>query len=556
MRKAITALACLAATATLALPTSTAPATAAATAAAPGAAPAWLSYARPAEYTALVSKNIRVPVRTGSWLSCDLYRPATADGRASSGHFPAVFDQFHGYGSNRAVQDPPELTSLAERGYVALQCNTPGTGGSPGTFDLFSATEARDGYDAVEWLAKQRWSTGDVGMVGYSYGAINAYRVAALRPPHLRTIVPQSAYESLARDMVHLGGARGLDVRGYLLGLLLAQNNQITPPEQLVALQKRGIELDAEWAKHPANDAYWHKYDIDVAALRASNIPVLAFGGWYDIYQRGMPSMYQKLKQQTYLVMNNVAHVETGQTFYGHNDGPTLAWLDHWLQPGRRAPLPTARVTSYQMPGATGGWTQLADWPPAGTQTRTLALDHGTLTSSPGARTSTTYTVDPADGMPTYWNTGDRPDSAPVVAWHTAREATRTHFTSSPLTRDLVVAGTPTAVVDAAFTATDGVLVARLSDVAPDGTSTLVSTGWLRAATASDPSRIKPVTPGATDRYRVEIWPTNWRFAAGHRLQLSFSSGDVPRLHPDAPSGSVTVRTGAYTSRLLLPVQP
>ena len=553
MRKILVGLIGLAAATTL-----TVPATAAQAAPAPGPVPAWMTYARPAEYTAVVTQNIKIPVRTDGWLSCDLYQPGTngIPATPAAGRFPAVFYQYHGYGENRAVSDPPQLESLAQRGYVGLQCNTPGTGGSPGRFDLFSDIEARDGYDAIEWLAKQRWSNGNVGMVGYSYGAVNAYRVAGLRPPHLRTIVPQSSWESLTRDIVHLGGASNTDVRVFMLGLVLSLNDAITPPAQLVALEQRCIEIDAEWQKHPANDAYWNKYDINVAAIRDSGIPILGFGGWYDIFQRGMPKMYQELKKQTYLVMNNVSHVDTGQTYYGRSDGPTLAWLDHWLQPARKAPLPSARVTAYQMPGATGGWTQLADWPPTSAESRVLSLDAGKLTSDPGAPGSTSYSVDAHDGMPTYWNIGDRPDSAPIVAWHTAKEAVRTHFTTAPLGRDLVVAGTPIAVVDAAFTATDGVLVARLSDVAPDGTTTLVSTGWLRAATAVDPSKIQPVTPGTMHPYRVEIWPTDWRFTAGHRLQLSISSGDVPRLFPDAPSGTVTIRTGADGSHLFLPIQP
>jgi putative CocE/NonD family hydrolase len=517
----------------------------------PGPAPAWLTYNRPADYTAIVTKKIQVPVRDGSWLSCDLYQPGR-NGAAVNGRFPAVFDQFHAYGNNRALNDPSQLTLLAERGYVAMQCNVRGTGGTPGVLDVFSDQEARDGYDAVEWLAAQSWSDGDVGMVGYSYGATSTWRVASLRPPHLRTIVPQTAFSDVETDFVHLGGARTADARGWLLGLLPAFNAEITPAEQLPGIVQRGQEIDAEWAAHPTRDSYWNRYAIDVDALRASGIPILAFGGWYDVFQRGVPANYQRLRDQTWLVMDNVTHLGESQSFFGKNSGPTLCWLDHWLQPTRHAPLPGSRVTSNELPKAGGGWTELADWPPPGTQSRTLSMNTGVLSDAPEAPGTTSYVVDGTDGMPSYWNVETRPDSAGIVEWQTAKEAGRTHWTTAPLDDDLVVAGSPLVSLDAAFTATDGVLVARLSDVAPNGDTTLVSTGWLRAATAHDRSRAVPVTPGQVSRYDVEIWPTHWRFAPGHRVQISISSGDVPRLHPDTPPGTVTLTTG--TSSLQLPV--
>ena len=524
-------------------------------AAAAGGPPAFLSYDRPAEYTAVVTKKMQVPVRDGSWLNCDLYRPGK-DGAVAGGPFPAVLDQFHGYGVNRALNDPPQLTLLAERGYVALQCNVRGTGGTPGVLDILSDQEARDGYDAVEWLATQSWSNGDVGIVGYSYGAISAYRIAGLRPPHLRTIVPQASFEDAERDIIHLGGARGADVRGWLLGVLPALNAETTPPEQYPGILKRGQEIDAEWGEHLTRDDYWARYAIDVDAIKASKIPILGFGGWYDIYQRGMPAIYQRLRKQSWLIMDNVSHTGENVTFYGKNTGPTLAWLDHWLQPERGAPLPDTRVTSFEMPKTGGGWTALADWPAPGVQTRTFRLDQGALSETVGPQSSVAYVVDGTDGMPSYWNISTRPDSGAIVSWHTRKEAGRAHWTTPTLLEDLVVAGTSTLAVDASLTATDGVLVARLSDVAPNGDITLVSTGWLRAATAADRTKAVPVTPGQVVRYEVEIWPTHWRFRAGHRLQLSISSGDVPRLHPDTPAGTVTITTGAGASELRLPVLP
>jgi predicted acyl esterase len=85
--------------------------------------------------------------------------------------------------------------------------------------------------------------------------------------------------------------------------------------------------------------------------------------------------------------------------------------------------------------------------------------------------------------------------------------------------------------------------VVKLSDVAPDGTSTLIQSGFLRASHRSvddrrsrtgepfhhhDPARVQPVEPGEPTSYRIEVWPTSKRFAKGHRLRVALYSADTP----------------------------
>jgi uncharacterized protein len=91
-------------------------------------------------------------------------------------------------------------------------------------------------------------------------------------------------------------------------------------------------------------------------------------------------------------------------------------------------------------------------------------------------------------------------------------------------------------------------------DVAPSGASILAATGWLKASHRLGDTRLAPVVPGTTYDYAVHVWATHWRFAKGHRLRLSVSSGDVPRIVPDAPPGTVTVATGRRGSYADVPV--
>jgi hypothetical protein len=521
---------------------------------------AFLNYTRPATYQAVVTDDIDVPLSNGSYLSCDLYRPGTSSSSPAPGRFPGVVYQYHDYGVNRTEIDPAQDEFLAEHGYNSLECSVPGDGGSPGTFEPLGPQEARDGYDIVEWLARQPWSNGKVAMVGYSFGALTAYLTAALRPPNLVTIVPQASYEDLYLDLAHLGGVQGMDVQGYLLGLILALNTTGTPPQQLPGIEQQGVLTNQEWGQHLLDDSFWQQYAINFAAIKQSAIPILGFGGWYDIYQRGMPANYQQLPHQTWLVMQNVAHIDTGPTFYGTASGPTLAWLDHWVMGLKSAPLPPTHIISYEMPASGGhGWTEFTTWPPPGVRPLELHMDSGlgydgTLDAAAAPAGSVSYPVNPFDGMPTYWNVGDRPDSPEIIAWNTAREAQRVHFTTPVLTHDLVMTGEVQAHIKAAFSATDGILVVRLSDVAPDGADTLVATGWAQASLPPPYTHREAVTPGQPRFYNIQIWPSDWRFLAGHRLQISISSGDVPRIVPDAPAGNVTIYTGTGASSAAIPV--
>jgi X-Pro dipeptidyl-peptidase C-terminal non-catalytic domain len=108
-----------------------------------------------------------------------------------------------------------------------------------------------------------------------------------------------------------------------------------------------------------------------------------------------------------------------------------------------------------------------------------------------------------------------------------------------------VVAGATEVNLRAALSATDGNLVVRMMDVEPSGASIIVATGYLKASHRLGHERPATVTPGTLYDFPVHVWATHWRFAAGHRLRLSVSSGDLPRIEPDAPAGTVEVATGA-----------
>ena len=91
-------------------------------------------------------------------------------------------------------------------GYILIHIDSRGAGQSPGFLDPRSFREVMDLYEAIEWAAKQPWSTGKIGMLGISYYAINQWQVAALQPPSLKAIVPWEGSSNIYRDQRRHGG--------------------------------------------------------------------------------------------------------------------------------------------------------------------------------------------------------------------------------------------------------------------------------------------------------------------------------------------------------------
>jgi predicted acyl esterase len=179
--------------------------------------------------------DVRIPVRDGSYLLADVFRPS------APGRYPvllrlSVYGRAFGMGSIVTEEDRlaaevredewftqprdalPGLTRLAEnavsantfdwvpRGYVCVRVDSRGVGRTPGTLAPFSPQEALDYYDAIEWAAAQDWSDGNVGLYGSSYTGTNQWNVANLRPPSLKAIMPWAADGDAYRELAYPGG--------------------------------------------------------------------------------------------------------------------------------------------------------------------------------------------------------------------------------------------------------------------------------------------------------------------------------------------------------------
>jgi len=140
--------------------------------------------------------------RDGTTLSVSVVLPGPAD----QGPYPSVVE-YSGYDPSSPTTGQPQYKLLAPAmGYAWIGVNMRGTGCSGGAYNFFENLQALDGYDAIETVAAQPWSTGRVGMVGISFAGISQLFVARTQPPHLAAITPLSVIDDTWRGTLYPGG--------------------------------------------------------------------------------------------------------------------------------------------------------------------------------------------------------------------------------------------------------------------------------------------------------------------------------------------------------------
>ena len=516
--------------------------------------PAWLSYDRPATSEVVVNE-IDVPMRDGVAMRCTFSRPGHA-GQPALGRYPVLVSNFFAYRLLQVTNFHLEADRFAARGYAVLECSPRGSGGTPGEWRPFGEQERRDLYDLIEWAGTQPWSSGKVGQTGISYGGISSYKAATTGAPHLAAVAPIVGYSDFYSEMIYPGGVRGSVLRWWPAATWALSVGDQNPADAVTSLPEYAA-FEERAQQHPTRDAYWQELAIDAKALDAGNVPVLNIGGWHDLFTKGTVDNYLAAKDQSWLMMFPWAHADfmPGLPDFAVVERALLAWFDHWLMDMPQAPLPSARVTSWQLPKRTGEWVELPDWPGTNKASVLHLNANRTLGQQPGASAALTYPVNPFDNGCACMESGlfgspDDPTNDQRLA-----DATRLDFDSPLLKEKVVIAGEPTGRIRAALSTTDGNLVVRLNDVAPDGTSYVITTGWLRASHQTGDAQPTPRVPNQVYDYRVALRPTHWTLAAGHRLRVSVSSGDLAKIEPNATLGTVTVLSGEGGSTIEVPIE-
>jgi putative CocE/NonD family hydrolase len=534
----------------------------------------------PGDYSAesfdlVESRGHMVAMRDGVRLSVDLYRPDTPERR------PALVSLIP-Y-SNNSAGWATRARWFARRGYVVALVDVRGRFDSEGAWDPFNPKHKTDGYDVVEWVARQPWCDGKVGMFGLSYMGWTQWWTATQAPPSLKCIVPEVAppdqlvngpYQNgilvgWAMDWAAAMAGRTGQTRGdgEYGGFATGRERDFLRTPYVDLCERRGA-MDAPWFRtwiesNLSTADYWKAIAYQTPeAYGRMTVPSLNITGWFDANHPGAPRNYLGVKQyaatpearRPRLVIGPWVHVYNRTTKladidYGPQakldmDGFICRWLDRRLLDRENGIDDEPPVHVFVMGRNT--WRAEADWPiPNTTWTRYFLHSGGRANSQQGdGRLETTppsgdepadgYTYDPADPTPTAFVGGHIHGAADTRAVSNRDDVLV--YVTPELTEDVEVVGPISAKLFAATSARDTDWMVRLVDVFPDGRTALLCDGVMRARCrdpqnhgAFNAAQLSEIEPERVYEYTLDFWRgTGNLFQKGHRIRVEISSSYFP----------------------------
>ena len=545
--------------------------------------------------------DIRVPMRDEVMLSADLYLPC------DTGPWPTILMRTP-Y-SNNTDKNIENARRLASNGYACIIQDCRGRWDSEG--DFYPFREAADGYDTQEWIGRQEWSNGKIGMAGGSYLGSVQWASAPLRSDYLSCMAPRVICCDFHNGLAFPGGAFQLNVMmtwGMRSNARTGQNidyhNWTTafhhlPVSTMDEAAGRHLDFWKDWVKHPSYDEYWEEFD-DEKRFGEIAVPAFNMGGWYDLYAPQTFSNFNGLRhhgatpaaKQSKLIIGPWPHAlsastRTGDIDFGPNslydlDGEELRWFDYWLKGIDNGIVEEPPLKLFIM--GTNVWRDEWEWPLARTDWRQAyftsngqansVLGDGCLSFSKAVGAETDHFVyDPHYPVQTMGgNNCCSPDIVPWGPYDQRPVEMRSDvlcYTSEPLAVDLEVTGPIQVVLYAATDGCDTDWTAKLVDVAPDGYAKNLCDGIIRARYRQSLSEVHLLEPGTVYEYTIAVGVTGNVFKKGHQLRVEISSSNFPRFDRNPNTGNEyglddVLRTAqqtvyhneVYPSHILLPVIP
>jgi len=520
-----------------------------------------------------------IPMPDGVRLAADLWVPA---GAKKGERFPVLLEYLP-YRKTEGRGDRYGLYAyFVRRGYIVARVDIRGTGSSEGRVVDYEYTdrEQEDGEAVIAWLARQPFATGKVGMFGISWGGFNSIHMAMRNPPALAAIIAVDATDDLYQDDVHFMDG-GIHVDSWEMSMDLA-NAMPGAPDYVIDDEFFANRFDTRpwmftYKRQQRDGPFWDRTALK-ARYESIKIPTFIIGGWYDGYRDSVPRILEHVQAPVKAMVGPWSHCWPHHAYpqpgmeWRHE---AVRWFDQWLK-GRDTgimaePRLAVYVRRWHPPGphldkAPGEWRYEEGWPIAriGDQVLYPRGDHTLAAADTGATAGAGsaggVAVDhllryvPTSGVeiggPVMWWGDVAPDQRPSDAYSLV-------YDTAPLDGDVEILGLPRAHLNVSADAPMAHWFARLSDVAPDGTVTLVAGAGFNGAHRESARDPKPIEPGRSFPLDIEMHFTSWVFPKGHRMRLAVSNAMWPMIWPTPYPMTTTLHLGgADPTRLLLPVVP
>ncbi|HZA49688.1 MAG TPA: CocE/NonD family hydrolase [Myxococcaceae bacterium] len=524
--------------------------------------------------------DVPIPMEDGIVLCADVFRPP------APGRHPVLltygpygkslhFEDLYGDQWRRMIEQHPDVPAGSTNkyqnwevvdpekwvpdGYAIVRVDSRGAGRSPGYLDVWSAREAQDISQCIEWAAAQPWSTGKIGMNGISYLAMNQWQVASLQPPHLAAICAWEGAADYYRDLARHGGILCTFGRAWFPNQVIKVQHGYgsrgfrsrfdggwvagpeTLPEEVLGANRSDFYDDC-FKNRLASDGYWRSRMPDWSKV---TVPLLSAANWggQGLHPRGnFEGFMRAASEQKWLEAHGLEHWTHFYTDYGV--GLQMRFFGHFLKGEDTGWKSQPRVLlQVRYPGERFVPRAENEWPLARTRWTRFFLQPGAQTLAPE--------VAEREASVTYGGLGEG-----------------VTFLSPPLTVETEITGPIAAKLFVSSASTDADLFVVIRVFTPDmkevtfqgalDPHTPIAQGWLRASHRKlDPELSRPyrpyhthdeeqpLRPGEIYELDVEVWPTCIVIPPGHRIGVTVRGRDY--VYPGGPGAGLGTFTPKFT---------
>jgi uncharacterized protein len=476
-----------------------------------------------------------MPMRDTIVLAANVYLPS------GPGPFPTILLRTPYIKDN--PREPLVAQKYVEAGYAYVDQDTRGKGHSKGVYQAF-ATDIEDGYDTIEWIAKQPWSNGKVGIMGTSALGITSNMAAMSGAPHLiAAYVSLAPYEMLKNE--YPGGVlKDADTIGWT-------RRQGASEETLNGIS--GNALDSEnYARNSVltNEKYIH-------------IPIWHNAAWYDIFDDGN-RYFQYLQYHGAKGARGNQKLTIGAAGHGGLQGDIeypqqkdlrgpndeMRWWDYWLKGIDTGIMDEPPVTYFMMAAGRKGHPsdlsrviKAAGWPPASRETRYYLAPEFALTMKAPviADAKQSYKDDPAHPVKSVGGANLTQAAGPMDQRAIEKRPDYLRFESPVLTRSVAIAGHVSMELFASTDGPDTDFMVKLVDVYPDGYEAIVLDAPIRARYRAGrmPDDVKMMTPNVPEKFTIDLWETAITFEPGHKIAVHVASTGATKYEINPNTGEL-----------------
>lgn len=404
-----------------------------------------------------------------------------------------------------------------------------------------------DGYDAVEWIAQQKWCNGKIATWGASALGVIQFQTARHNPPHLVCINP------------HVKGFKQKYTQYYKGGVLLKEHfNDLT---------RLGYSVQTI-LDHTVYDIYWELAEGLSEYAGEIQVPALMIGGWYDLFPADMLRDFEDLRQNSHpdvrnrhkIVMGPWLHSHVGKKEQGALEYPEAVdyayeissdFFDYYLL-GAKNGYPLQKPVQFFLMGK-NQWLKTDGIPPK-TDTTKLYLHpdmklKSTLVMTESIVAPKEIVFAPRDPSPTYG--GCRLDQPGEVALgpQDLRDSVESRgdalvFSTEPLEQDITLNGGTRIILYVSSDREDTDFAVRLADVYPDGRSMLLRSGIKRVRFRNGYDREDMMEPGEVYEIEITIDDLAITFLKGHQVRIVVTCSNYPQYDINLNNGEEINRGG------------